>query len=333
MSEKYPAPQEDVIVSSRVRLARNFRDIPFPGMIHREYADESIRRARAALAEDRYTLYTMDTADPQEKACLMEMGLISGEMGEYTAALISSGKTVSVLVNEEDHLRIQAMLPGEQLERCARMAYDCDDMLSRVAPYAFDRQLGYLTSSPTNAGTGLRASVMMHLPALSLSGQINEVTQAAGKLSLSLRSLSSDAAHAQDRMYILSNQITLGRLEEDILQTLVDAALEIAERERELRKTLMEKDTIVITDRLMRSAGILSNARLMSEKEWEGRASDLRYAVSVGLVSASYSEIDALRWQLRPAHLRASARQELPGRAADALRAAILREKMKEWRI
>lgn len=275
----------------------------------------------------------MEGMDPQEKMRLLEMGLISGDMGEHTAALISSGRTVSILINEEDHLRIQAMLPGEQLERCARLAYDCDDMLSRVGPIAFDRQLGYLTSSPTNAGTGLRASLMMHLPALSISGQINEVTQAAGKLSLSLRSMSPDPVHAQNRLYILSNQITLGRMEEDILQTLVDASVEIVEREQALRKSMMEKDTIAVTDRLMRSVGILSNARLMSEKEWEGRASDLRFAVSVGLISASYADIDAMRWQLRPANLRASAGQELPGRAGDALRAAILREKMKEWRI
>ena len=331
MSDRHPAPMEDVVVSSRVRLARNYRDIPFPSMLTREYADEVIHRSRAALSPEQYELIIMEGTPAPEKAYLTEQGLISGEMGDYTAALISTGKTVSVLINEEDHLRIQAMLPGEQLERCAQVAYQCDDELSRAASFAFDRQLGYLTSSPANAGTGMRASLMLHLPALSTSGQMGEVAQAAGKLGLSLRAVSGQGP-SPNRMFYLSNQITLGRSEEDILRSVTDAAQEIVERERLLRAS-MAQNSVELIDRLMRSLGILSQARLMSEKEWDGRASDLRFAAELGLIHADLLEIDRMRLDLRNTSLLKNADRELPGRAGDRLRAEILREKIKEWGI
>ncbi len=329
MPEYHPAPMEDVVVSSRVRLARNYRDIPFPSMLTREFADEVIHRCRAAMPSDKYEMRTMAETPPEEKAYLMEQGLISGEMGDFTAALISTGRTVSVLVNEEDHLRIQAMLPGEQLERCAQIAYECDDELSRAAAFAFDRQLGYLTSSPTNAGTGMRVSLMMHLPALSASGHMGEVAQAAGKLSLSLRGAGGQGQNP-GKMFFLSNQITLGRSEEDIIRSVSDAAQEIADRERTLRSSLAQ-NSVELMDRLMRSLGILSQARLMSEKEWEGRASDLRFAAEIGLIDAELAAVDRMRRDLRNATLLKQSERELPGRAGDRLRAEIIRDQMKEW--
>jgi len=194
--EYHPAPEEDVVLSSRVRLARNYEDVPFAPVMNREWAEETINRAQAAVGavdEGRaFRMLRMSALTDEQRNRLVEHHLVSYDLLKFTelsAALISTGETVSIMINEEDHLRIQGLLPGLQLERAADLAFAADDWLCAAHPYAFDRQLGYLTSCPTNTGTGMRASAMVHLPAIAMINQVGGIVQAVGKLGMTVRGI------------------------------------------------------------------------------------------------------------------------------------------------
>ena len=231
MNEFVQAPEQDVAISSRVRLARNYEDLPFSAKQTREHSAAVIARAQDALAAagqlENYAFYKMSELDADARSGLVEHHLISYDLLKYAtraAALISSGKTVSIMLNEEDHLRIQGLLPGMQLERAAQLALDTDDILGASYPFAFDAQWGFLTTCPTNTGTGMRASVMLHLPGLARSGQMAAVMQAVAKLGLTVRGIYGEGSEGKGNLYQLSNQVTLGRSEEDVVRTLSTAA-------------------------------------------------------------------------------------------------------------
>ena len=197
------------------------------------------------------------------------------------------------MINEEDHLRIQGLLPGLQPEKTAEMVFALDDALGADDNYAFDAQFGFLTSCPTNVGTGMRASTMLHLPALATVGKLSALLQAISKLGLTVRGIYGEGSEAQGNLYQLSNQVTLGRSEEDTLKTLTAATTQIISYERGARKAL-QHDSTLLEDRLMRSYGELANARILPAKEFMGRCSDLRLAASLGYVDRDYAFIDAL---------------------------------------
>ena len=332
----HPAPLQEVAVSSRVRLARNYEDVPYMPRMTAEWAEETIRRASEAMmnapdatAYEGFRLRDMDEPERQE---LVEHLLISYDLlkyPDYAAALLSSGRTVTVMINEEDHLRVQGLLPGLQLERAAELAFRADDALGQHAAFAFDPQWGYLTACPTNAGTGMRASVLLHLPALAAAGKIGAAMQGVAKLGITIRGFYGEGTDAQGNLYLLSNQATIGRSEEDILRALEAAAEQVSAHERSLREAILKQDALIVEDKLMRSAGILREARLLRQTEFMRHMSDLRLACALGLIDAPVGYVDSLMMDLQTGSLGAAAGRALTEREADELRAERMRGEMR----
>ena len=340
MDEFVQAPEQDVVISSRVRLARNYQDLPFSPKLTAEHAETVIARAHEAISNSAhgaaYTLYRVNDLDDNQRRKLVEHHLISYDLLKYpqrSAALISSGETVSVMLNEEDHLRIQGLLPGIQLERSAELAFEADDALGAHCVYAFDAQWGYLTSCPTNVGTGLRASAMLHLPALTEAGQIGALMQAVAKLGLTVRGLYGEGSEAKGNLYQLSNQVTLGRSEDDVIRSLLAATEQIVGQERAMRERAEKKDMFALQDRLLRSWGESLNARLMSVKELMRRYSDMRYAASMGYLHAPVRALDCLMMDLQPGSLGVRAGKLIGEREGEILRAKILREQLTQYAV
>lgn len=331
---KIQAPEEQVVVSSRVRLARNYEDIPFAPKLTAQWAEETVRRAEQAVAGSpkgaAYRLVRMSELSKDQQMHLVEHHLISYDLLNFSsvaAALISSGETVSIMVNEEDHLRIQGLLPGLQLELAAELAFSADDLLA-VQPYAFDIQWGFLTSCPTNTGTGMRASTMLHLPALTAAGQMGAVLQVISRLGLTVRGLYGEGSEAKGNLYQLSNQVTLGRSEEDVIKSIHAATSQVVSQEQAMRERALKADPIGTEDRLMRSVGVLSQCRVMNSAEFMQRYSDLRLAVCLGFVHASPLAVDKLMMDLQPSSLCVAEGRQLASQERDVVRATRLREAM-----
>lgn len=332
MSKSQNAHQSDVVISSRVRLARNYQDIPFPTMMNDIWAAESLRRATDAMAsmEDAgaYRLVRLADVPPVDRQALVERHLISRDLirrADMAAALIRQDDHVSIMVNEEDHLRIQALMPGDQLETAAALAREVDDRIERTVQYAFDEQLGYLTTCPTNTGSGMRASVMLHLPALTMAGQMGAVSQGVAKLGLTIRGLYGEGSEALGNLYQVSNQITLGRTEQEIVETIEAVCKQLTDLERRQREALRERDAAALADQLMRSVGIFAYARRMDSKEFMQRWSDVRLAASLGMVNIPLEELDALVYRAQPACIIQAAGKELSGQQRDQARAEMTR--------
>ena len=330
-------PELDVVLSSRVRLARNFSDIPFAPKMSDEDARKTIARIVETIGTDRegtaFRLIRLCEMPQSQREMLVEHHLISFDLLKYSqraAALISTNETLSVMVNEEDHIRIQGLLPGMQLERAADMALHTDDILGSREPFAFDEKWGFLTCCPANTGTGMRASFLIHLPALRMTGKLGAVVQAFGKIGLIIRGLYGDGNEARGNLYLVSNQVTLGRSEEDVIKSVMAPAAQLLNSERLLRRKLMDADADGLTDRVMRSNGILQNARLMSENEFMDRYSDIRLGACLGLLDYDPEKLDRLMMDMQPSSLSVLAGREMNERELDLLRADELRVRLTE---
>ena len=242
------------------------------------------------------------------------------------AVLLFEEGSASVMVGEEDHLRIQAMRPGLQLNEAIAQADRIDRTLERGERFAFDRSWGYLTACPTNTGTGMRASVMLHLAALTMLHQTGQVIRAVSQLGLTVRGLYGEGSEASGQLYQLSNQITLGRTEDEILKLLSDTADQVIQRERTARELLMEHTRLQVTDKLMRSWGEFTNAHLMTNKEFLARLSDARLASDLGLIPVSAAQLNKLMGDVQPATLERNAGRTLKSEERDELRAEIIRK-------
>ncbi|MDR0396372.1 MAG: protein arginine kinase [Oscillospiraceae bacterium] len=341
------SPEADVVLTSRVRLARNHAGMPFPGFLDPETAQDSIRLAAEALTPHGLTLMRMDSLSALQRQTLAERRLISRDLlktPERSAVLVSgfdswdappdvsgaSGNTLSVMVNEEDHLRVQAFVNEFNLDEAARIAFEADQWIIEKTSVAYDEEFGYLTACPTNTGTGMRASVMLHLPALTWSGEMGKVTQAVSKLGLTLRGLYGEGTEAQGDLYQLSNQVTLGRTEQEILEDMRSAASQMMDWERKVRVALHAGDRITLEDRLMRALGVMEHARKISAKEFMQRWSCLRLGACMKLIPLKLSVLDRLLTAAQPASLQQSAGETLSDEQRDARRAAMVQQAMKE---
>lgn len=295
----------DIVLSSRVRLARNVKDIPFGNKINKEQEEFISEKCRKALKDLKYI--DLGSMSEVEKTSLLEQHIISSDMlgnEKRKAILINGDSTVSVMLGEEDHIRIQCMAPGFDLEGCMKEADKIDDMIEAEVEYGFSEQFGYLTCCPTNVGTGMRASVMVHLPALVMSGRINDLMNALSKLGFAVRGIYGEGSGALGNIFQISNQVTLGSSEEEIIQKMKQTVSEVCEKERETAKKLYELNKYKFEDRLMRSYGILKNAVVMSSKEAMSLLSDLRLAVNTGIVkNISYEKINEIMYAVLPATL------------------------------
>jgi protein arginine kinase len=267
-------PQSDIILSSRMWLARNLADIPFQAGLDAERAKTVIGMVSGSLSKAETPLkfknYTMQGLSPIERQYLVERHLISpglAKNGTSGAVLISDDDVMSIMVNEEDHIRIQTILPGLQLKKSWEMASSIDDLLEQNLVYAYNENWGYLTSCPTNVGTGMRASVMVHLPALNITGNMNRILQTVAHIGLTIRGMYGEGTEIIGNIFQISNQITLGRAEEEIVESLTAVTRQIIDKEKEARKILFDNNRMQIEDKIWRSWGIMKNARMMSSQE------------------------------------------------------------------
>lgn len=334
-------PDSDVVISSRVRLARNIVGLPFPHLLGTEDAEKMVCAVQAAIGDNeikqslgQLELTRMTELSPTERQILMEKHLVSPdllEQPEKKAVVLRDDEVVSIMVNEEDHLRIQCLLPGLQLKECWEIANAVDDGLEQGLDYAFCEQRGYLTSCPTNVGSGLRASVMLHLPALVMTQQINSVLTTLSKLGLTVRGLYGEGTQATGNLFQVSNQVTLGLIEEEIIDNLQMVAAQLANQERAARKALHKEQRHQIEDRVWRAYGLLSHARLMTSIDAMTLLSDLRLGVDLGIISiVPPGLIMELMIMTRPAFLNKLNGKEINPHQRDIYRAKLIRERLCE---
>ena len=330
-------PYNRIVLSSRVRLARNLKGVAFPGWAkkaERIKTLDAIRPAVEALPQmaERFS-ETMDNLTLLDKNILVERHLISREHAAKNAGsglLLNREETLCVMINEEDHLRMQALRPGLQLKQAWQAIDQVDTRLEKRLEYAFTPDLGYLTACPTNIGTGIRVSAMLHLPGLVLAEQINQIIQAVNKLGLAVRGLYGEGTEALGNVFQVSNQMTLGESESDIVERLNKVLSQIIEHEESARGTLLEKKPKTVYNHIGRAYGILANAHSISSKETMNLLSLMRLGVDLGLFpDLDRALVDELFVVTQPNHLQKRYSDKLTAEERDLLRADMLRERLR----
>ncbi len=360
--------ESDVVVSSRIRLARNLAQYPFltrtddqtrleieqtlrdaVSQLHRRAAARSEASGEAAsdrktgknddtncssLHYDDLAFIDVEVLSRIDRQFLMERQLISRELSEASgprAVVIGNSQQTSVMINEEDHLRMQILRSGFNLDDCWNEMNRLDDAIESQVAYAFHEQFGYLTACPTNVGTGIRVSVMMHLPALVQTREIQKVFQAMQKMGLAVRGLYGEGSQAMGDFYQISNQITLGKSEVEIIDMIRDVVPNIINYERRVRKALVSESHQQLHDQVARAYGILRNAQTISSEETLHLLSSLRMGVNLGLIDTpDLSLANELFIQTQPAHLQKRYSRELSSAERNTARAGYLRERLSE---
>lgn len=332
-------PESEIVISSRVRLARNIQGRCFISrMSPEERADcETYLRGEvtAVTGAKPQTYVALHEISPLERTFLVERHLVSREHEKAKhprGVLIGNEESVAVMVNEEDHLRLQVLRSGFQLRKTYETAEEIDLRLEERLDYAFSPQLGYLTACPTNVGTGLRVSVMLHLPALVQTRHIEKVFQAVSKINLAVRGLYGEGTEAGGHFYQISNQVTLGKSEQEIVRNVEDVIPTIVRYEHKARLALLHKDRHRLEDRVWRAFGMLKHARILCSDEAMMLISLLRMGVQMDLLKGiSLREINELFIYTQPAHLQLLNGKELQPAERDVMRAEFVRRKLAEW--
>lgn len=330
-------PHDRIVMSSRVRLARNLRNASFPGWAkkpERVKVLEMILPAVSSLPEMSDSIAeAMDNLTALDKQLLVERHLISREhaaKGLGSGLVVNRTETFCVMINEEDHLRMQALRPGFQIQEAWQAIDKLDSSLEKKLDYAFDNELGYLTACPTNLGTGIRVSAMLHLPGLVLAEQINPIIQSVNKLGLAVRGLYGEGTEALGNVFQVSNQMTLGESEITIVERLEKVLSQIIEHEENARKSLLESKPKVVFNHIGRAYGILANAHSISSKEAMNLLSLMRLGLDLGLFpNTSRSLVDELFLITQPAHLQKQISDKLSAEERDLIRADMVREQLK----
>ena len=332
-------PESDIVVSSRLRLARNLADFPFLQKLNPEQQEEIVDLVEEAakkserMKESMYIRYHNLT--DLDRQFLLERHLISrehaGEKGEKAVA-ITPNEVVSIMVLEEDHLRLQTFQSGFNLMETWRIVNQIDNELEKSLNYSFNPDLGYLTACPTNVGTGLRASCMLHLPSLVLTKQVHKVLQALAKLNLAARGLYGEGTQAVGNFFQFSNQMTLGQNEEEIIDGLASVIRQVIEHEKEARQYLLDKRKAKFEDQIWRALGTLKSARVMSSSEATQLLSLIQLGTHMGLLDLlkmTRQELNALFLLIQPAHLQKMTGKTLNSSERDICRADLIRSRLK----
>lgn len=332
-------PDSDIVMSSRVRLARNLTEYAFPFIFSNEDAQnvvkkiEEISKESTPLSVRNLEMIKMENIPSLQKRVLVEKHLISPNLAEnstFGACLLSENEEVSIMINEEDHIRIQCLFPAFQLSEALSVANEMDDWMESHLNYAFNETYGYLTSCPTNVGTGLRASVMMHLPALVMTQQINRIIPAINQLGLVVRGIFGEGSEALGNIFQISNQITLGKSEEDIVEDLKSVVKQLISQERSAREALVKTSNIQLEDRVYRSYGVLTNSRIIETKEAAKCLSDVRLGIDIGFIKDIPKNIlNELMIITQPGFLQQYAGGPLRPHERDIRRASLIRERIK----
>ncbi len=334
---KGTGPQSHIVMSSRIRLARNVEKIPFPARANKKDLAEIVRITKDAFESSEYfknaMLLKINELDALDQQFFIERHLMSHDhaaTSEGRAILISKEEILSIMINEEDHLRIQVMQSGFDLRETWKIINMIDDILSAKIPYAYDSSWGYLTACPTNTGTGIRGSVMLHLPALVMTKQINKVLEAIAKLSFTSRGFYGEGTQATGNFFQISNQVSLGHSEEDILQNINGLVRQIVEQEEQARQALLVQNRSVLEDKISRSYGILKSAHIISSQETVDLLSMVRLGIDVGVIkNVSKQTVNELFIMIQPAHLQKIEGKKLDPLERDVKRASVIREKLK----
>ena len=330
-------PEDEIVMTSRVRLARNLIAQPFPGWGEHEdriRTMEEIRPSVEGLGEMRDAFSEeMTKLSAIEKQVLVERHLVSREhaaKGPGCATVMNRKQTISIMINEEDHLRMQAIRPGLQLLGAFKSLDKIDSELEDTLPFAFDGRYGYLTACPTNLGTGMRASAMLHLPGLVLSDQVNQTIQAANKIGLAVRGLYGEGTEALANLFQVSNQTTLGKSEEQVIEHLDSVINRIIKNEKNARQKLIEDRSTMLQDQIGRAYALLRYAHIIPSKEALNLLSMVRLGCDLGAFNPEEREsINVLLTEIQPAHLQISAKRKLSAEERDVLRADIIRSTLK----
>jgi len=330
-------PESDIVMSTRIRLARNLAEFPFirrANDVDRAAIEKMVHTALDRSETLKSLMYVhVEKLSDVDRQFLVERQLISRELSEgrgARAAAIDPGEQFSVMINEEDHLRIQAMRSGLDLSGTWDVISRIDDEIESQLTYAFHDRLGYLTACPTNVGTGLRVSVMLHLPALVITRQIEKVFRSLQKISLAVRGLYGEGSQAMGDFYQISNQITLGRSEEELIQQVGEVVPVLIGYERKAREFLVTQSQKDLHDKVSRAYGILSTAQTITSEETMHLLSSVRMGVNLGLIrNLEIPTLNQLFIHTQPAHLQKLRGSELDSADRNIERALYLRRHLK----
>lgn len=326
----------DVVISSRVRIARNLENIKFPQAMTLEESElvnnKVIRAIERADEHANYDYFKIKGLSPLDRHVFVEEHLISPNLikdfNRSSFFLKKDGKA-TIMVNEEDHLRIQTLMMGLKLDECWSLCSQIDDSLEETLDFAFDEKFGYLTSCPTNTGTGLRASAMIHLPSLVYTGYANNIFRAVSQIGLTVRGLYGEGTSALGNIFQISNQTTLGETEEEIIQKLKNVVIQIIDKEREMRNNLAVSRKYEVEDKLYRSLGILKYGRIMSSEEAMNLLSDVKMGIEMGIIKdVDAKDITNLMILIQPASLQKYFDREMDLQERQIKRAELVREKL-----
>ena len=321
----------EAVVSTRVRLARNLKEYPFPIRLKAEQAKEIVEKVGAALKDSKLKFHRIDLNSLSDAArvSLLERHLISPDFvraKDGRAVFLSDDNTVSIMVNEEDHIRLQVILDGFEPDEAYRIADELDNVLSRRLPYAFHERLGYLTQCPTNLGTGMRASVMLHLPALDMTGAVHRIGANLSKLGLTIRGLYGESTRPVGAFFQLSNQVTLGISEKAAIENLRNITTQLITQEMKARENIL--GNIEVEDKIARALGTLKSALIMDHSEAMSLLSLVRLGVSSKkLNTLSTDSIDKLIVEIQPASIMTRFGEDMTPQQRDIKRAEMIRER------
>lgn len=325
--------KHDTVLSSRVRLARNYEDLPFDLSHRPDFASICIARTVGAMKasghDEGFDLFRLRDLSETARRAMAESGLISRDLlntPEVSAAMVRSADALTLMLNEDDHLRIQAIRREMDLLSAAAACFRVDDALSRQVNFAFDEQLGYLTACPTNTGTGMRASLLMHLPLLTKAKKMGDVGQLVAKVGLNIRGVYGEGSEALGNIYQISNQVTLGRTEQELIATVTALGNQLCDMENALRDKAKNEGRIPLEDMVYRAWGAMTNARLMPMNEFYQHWSNLRLGAAMGLLKLPLPLVDALLDHAQEAHLCVWAEEALSGADQEEARATRIRE-------
>jgi len=327
----------EIAISSRIRLARNLNKIPFPQKASKEEQTESFERIKDACEEIPFfkgaPVLNLEEFDKVDRQFLLERHLISYEHSRGDGArglVIGDKELISLMINEEDHVRLQGMQPGLELQQAWDILKRIDEEMDRRLDYAFASDIGYLTACPTNTGTGMRASVLTHLPSLVMDDEINKVLQALNKIGMVARGLYGEGTKMMGDLFQISNQVTLGPSEEGIIDNLERVIKQVIDYEIKARKALVKENRSKIIDAIYRAYGVLTNARAISFAETMELLSKVRLGIYYGLeLSTKLDTLNELMISTQPAHLQELAGKELAASKRDFIRAEMIREKLR----
>ena len=328
-------PEQDIVISTRIRLARNFRQIPFPAQADPKAQQQVIDLAMAGAEAsdiDNMNFVSMKDLPELDKEYLVETHAISQDLArsKRNCGLLVGDSPVSVMVNEEDHLRIQSLLPGLQLQQAYAECLRFERVPDLQKHYAFTYEFGYLTACPTNTGTALRASAMVHVPALVISGKIKSVLESCSKLGIAVRGIYGENSGSGAYMLQISNQVTLGQSEQEILASIQNIIEQICMLERKARTMLSDSRGIRFADRIYRALGVLKNARTMDSEEAMKLLSEVKMGIDMNILhGATKAELITMMTNVQPACLQKLRGRVLASEERDQERADSIRESVK----